>query len=81
MSCERMDAVTYPDHEVKAELSNWLVRRVDISRERDLAAAFQVAAVPTAVLLDHDGRILDRVIGFVQPAEFRRRLRGARAAD
>ena len=78
MSCERMDAVTYPDPEVKAEISNWLERRVDISKERELAAAFQVAAIPTAVLLDHDGRVLDRVIGFVQPADFRQRLIGAR---
>jgi len=73
-----MDAVTYPDPEVKAELSNWLERRVDISKERELAGAFQVAAVPTAVLLEHDGRILDRVIGFVQPADFRQRLSTAR---
>ena len=78
MSCERMDAVTYPDPGVKAELSHWLERRVDVSKERDLAAAFQVAAVPTAVLLDPDGRVLDRVIGFVQPGDFLERLSSAR---
>ena len=60
MSCERMDAVTYPDPKVKAELSKWLEQRVDISKEREVAAVFQVAAVPTAVLLDHEGRVLDR---------------------
>lgn len=73
-----MDAVTYPDPRVRAELSHWLERRVDISKERDLAAAFQVAAVPVAILLDPDGRVLDRVTGFVPPTDFRERLRGAR---
>ena len=73
-----MDAVTYPDPEVKAELSHWLRRRVDVSKEHELAAAFQVAAVPTAVLLDGAGLVLDRVIGFVEPTGFRQRLSGAR---
>jgi thioredoxin-related protein len=73
-----MDAVTYPDSEVEAEPSHWLRRRVDISKERELAETFQVAAVPTAVLLDHDGLVLDRVIGFVEPIGFRQRLSRAR---
>ena len=73
-----MDAVTYPHEEVKAELSSWLERRVDITEERQLAAVFEVAAIPTAVLMDHDGRILDRVIGFVEPSDFRKRLSDAR---
>ena len=73
-----MDAVTYPHEDVKAELSSWLERRVDITEERELAEAFEVAAIPTAVLLDTDGRILDRVVGFVEPDDFRKRLSGAR---
>lgn len=73
-----MDAVTYPHPDVKNELSRWIERRADIVAERDLASAFGVSAVPTAVLLDHEGRVLDRVVGFVQPESFRSRLSSAR---
>lgn len=78
MSCERMDAVTYPHPDVRDELSRWIERRADIVAERELATAFGVSAVPTAVLLDHDGRVLDRVVGFVPPDAFRSRLSSAR---
>ena len=74
-----MDAVTYPHADVRAELSEWLERRADIVEERELAATFEIAAIPTAVLLDYDGRILDRVVGFVDPADFQKRLSSARA--
>jgi len=72
-----MDAVTYPHPDVQKELSRWLQRRADVVAEPALAAAFQVAAIPTAVLLSSDGRILDRVVGFAPPDDFLTRLTGA----
>jgi thioredoxin-related protein len=73
-----MDAVTYPHTDVQAELSSWIQRRFDVTEERELAAAFDVVAIPTAVLLDGSGRVLDRVIGFVEPEAFLARLAGAK---
>ena len=73
-----MDAVTYPHPDVQRELSGWIQRRADVVAEPELAAAFEVAAIPTAVLLSPDGRILDRVVGFVQPNDFLDRLSSAR---
>ena len=73
-----MDAVTYPHPDVKSELTYWVARRSDITQERDLATAFEIAVIPTAVLLGHDGRILDRVLGFLPPDDFRQRLSRAR---
>ena len=74
-----MDAVTYPHTDVKRELSRWLQRRVDVADEPGLAKTFEIAAIPTAVLLDAGGKVLDRVIGFVSPSDFVERLSGARA--
>ena len=74
-----MDTVTYPHPEVQNELARWIERRADVVVERELAATFGIATIPTAVLLDHDGRILDRVVGFVQPDEFRNRLSAVRS--
>ena len=75
-----MDAVTYPHPDVQQELSRWLQRRADVVDEPELAAAFEVAAIPTAVLLSPDGRVLDRVVGFVQPDDFVERLSSAAGA-
>ena len=73
-----MDAVTYPHPDVRRELSGWLERRADVVAERELATAFDVVAIPTAVLLAPDGRILDRVVGFVSPEDFVARLEETR---
>jgi hypothetical protein len=69
-----MDAVTYPDPRVKAELARWLQRRVDVAVEPKLAASFGVAAIPTAVVVDGEGRIRDRIVGFVEAGAFLERL-------
>lgn len=69
-----MDAVTYPDPAVRTELEGWLVQRVDVSEAADLARSFGVPAVPTAVAVDGDGRILGRSQGFVEPDVFARWL-------
>ena len=73
-----MDAVTYPHPDVQAELSGWLKRRADVTEEPQLAATFEVVAIPTAVLLAGDGRILDRVVGFVEPGHLLERLERAK---
>ncbi len=70
----QMDAVTYPHPNVKRELFRWIERRADVVDDPELAAAFGVAVIPTAVLLDADGRILDRVVGFLEPDAFIERL-------
>ncbi len=77
-----MDTVTYPDSEVRAELEGrWLERRVDVTQARELAELFEVAAIPTAVLLDSAGRVFNRVVGFVDPEDFLDCLRIARKGE
>jgi starvation-inducible outer membrane lipoprotein len=51
---------------------------VDVTRQSSLAELLDVPAVPTAVALEGDGRILGRVSGFMEPAEFAHWLRELR---
>ena len=73
-----MDTVTYPDTDVQAELEHWVFRKVDITAERALAEAFRVTAIPIAIAVDADGRIVQRIPNFVQPGPFAEALRAAR---
>ena len=73
-----MDAVTYPFHDVRVELSHWIHQRVDVVADSEIAAAFGVSAIPLAVLIDGEGRILDRIVGFVEPEEFLERISSVR---
>jgi thioredoxin-related protein len=76
-----MDAVTYPHADVRAELEHWLERKVDITVDRDVAELFAVNAVPMAVAVSPDGRVLERIPNFVEPEVFRDALARLRRID
>ena len=69
-----MDTVTYPDDKVRAELSHWVVLRVDITARRRVAGLLDVRVVPVAVALTADGDELGRIPNFVKPDEFQKQL-------
>jgi len=49
------------------------ILKVNVDQEPDLAARFEVQAIPTLVLLDH-GRPVDRVVGALPAAALRERF-------
>ena len=65
-----MDTVTYPAPEVREALASWFEHRVDVSVSADVARVCRVPAVPVALAVDGDGRILGRREGFVEPQGF-----------
>jgi len=65
-----MDTVTYPDPDVRRELQHWIERKVDVTETRTVAEVFGVTAVPVAIGVTGDGRILGRIANFVEPARF-----------
>jgi starvation-inducible outer membrane lipoprotein len=69
-----MDAVTYPDPEVKKELVNWLEARVDVSLQKGVAELFSVAAIPVALAVTAEGRIVGRLTGFLEPESFKKEV-------
>ena len=73
-----MDAVTHPDPAVRETLEAWIERRIDVSASANAARVCRVPAVPAAIALDWEGRILGRRQGFVEPKAFAAWLREAR---
>jgi len=79
--CRRLDATTFRDAAV-AEVMNrcFIPLKIDAERQAALADALGVEGYPTLVLADPDGRILDRLSGYVEAAAFLRRLHSALTA-
>jgi len=75
-----MDAVTYPHQSVKSELGeHWLTSHIDVSKQKPLATFFGVSAIPVAVGVTSDGKVLGRVLGFVEPESFKKELETLRS--
>jgi thioredoxin-like negative regulator of GroEL len=65
-----MEAQTFIDPIVVAELHNWIVVKVSVNDQPDLAKAFNVSAIPTVVLLQPNRKEIARAAGFMPPTDF-----------
>jgi len=74
-----MDTVTYPNDQVKKELSNWVLLKVDIVERREVADLFEVVGIPVAVAVTPAGEELGRIESFVEPATFQAKLEQLRS--
>ena len=70
--CKRLDKVTYVDPKVVDFLNSTVPVKYDCEKGygETLAKQFKVVAYPTMVLLDAQGREIDRHLGYLDPPEF-----------
>jgi thioredoxin-related protein len=73
--CRKLDATTFRDPSVAALLSREFVTlRIDAGRQPRLARALKVDRYPTLVLASPEGKVLDRQVGYLDAAQFCKRL-------
>jgi thioredoxin-like negative regulator of GroEL len=77
--CRRMEQETLPDAAVAALADRLLWVKVDIDREPELAALFQVTGVPHTAVLGTDDALLAARPGFLKPDELSALLQEALA--
>ena len=76
--CRRMDATTFTNASVIADLKKAVTVRVDGEEEEvrdgyrgaELADKYGVRVFPTHVLVDGEGRVVARAPGFMEPQQF-----------
>jgi len=70
--CKRMDKVTYVDPDVVTFLDTTVPARYDCEKGygETLAKKYKVLAYPTLMLLDAEGKEIDRHVGYLDPPEF-----------
>jgi thiol:disulfide interchange protein DsbD len=76
--CKKLDRDTWPDPQVSAWIrANAVAVRIDTYQVRkDLVPRLKILSYPSVILLDGDGRELRRLIGFQDPAEMLKFLKG-----
>lgn len=70
--CKRLDEVTYKDDKVAQFLNNTVALKIDAEKGQgvELAKQFKIVAYPTLVVLDPDGKEIDRHLGYLPPDKF-----------
>ena len=80
--CRRLDADTFSVPEVRHELARFVPIKVNGDKGgAELAASFGVDSYPTLIFLDPDGNEMDRILGYLPPDRFLRRVRRIRTGD
>lgn len=65
--CKMLDAQTYSDPRVIEASKNWIMVRIDLDKNKALARQYQISSIPTIVLLQPDGKEVNRTAGFIPP--------------
>ncbi|MEE8336220.1 MAG: thioredoxin family protein, partial [Candidatus Neomarinimicrobiota bacterium] len=76
--CKVLDENTYPDPEViKFARKNMVGFKIDAEKGAgiNLARKYNVTGFPTLVIMDNDGREIDRIIGYMPPEPFLKELK------
>ena len=76
--CKRLDAITFRDSTVSRLLNHQFVPlKIDAHRDPGLAEKLRIQAYPTIVLASPEGKILDVIEGFKEPAPLQEHLHRA----
>ena len=65
--CKMLDAQTYSDSRVIEASKNWIMVRIDVDKNKALAQQYQISSIPTIVVLQPDGKEVNRTAGFIPP--------------
>ncbi len=80
--CRRLDADTFSVPEVQRELARFVPMKMNGEKGgAELAARFGIDSYPTLIFLDPNGKEMDRILGYLPPDRFLRRVRRIRTGD
>lgn len=80
--CRRLDTDTFSNSDVQRELSGLVAMKEDAEKGGlELARKFGVDSYPTIVFLDPEGSELERILGYLPPDKFLRRVQRIRVGD
>jgi thiol:disulfide interchange protein DsbD len=79
--CKMLDTSTYRNRDVVNESEHWIMVRIDVDENQELATRYRVQSVPTIVLLSSDGKEKERKVGFVEAVSMEGAMTAFRQRD
>lgn len=68
--CKKLDAEVLQTDGFKAYAKYFVFLKIDVDEQPNVAKAYSITAMPTQMILDADGGILDKTVGYGSPAPF-----------
>ncbi|MFQ6089498.1 MAG: thioredoxin family protein, partial [Candidatus Methanofastidiosia archaeon] len=75
--CIKADKETFPDSRVEGIIKKYYIAvKIDHDRYKELAVEYGIRGLPTVVILDKEGNVKGRIVGFRKAEEFANLLAG-----
>lgn len=74
--CKLLDKEVFTTAKFKALGKKYVFLRIDVDRQKSIAEAYKIEAMPTQMVLDKDGQILKSTVGYANPSAFFQWLEG-----
>ena len=80
--CRRLDTDTFSSPEVRSELAKLVALKLNAEEGgAELASRYGVGSYPTMIFFDARGNEMERILGYLPPEKFLRRVRRIRTGD
>ena len=76
--CKKLDKETLSDPDVQKKLKDFVLLKLDTEENPDLAARFGIQGLPTTLVLDENGKVVEEQAGFMPPQDYIKFLEAAR---
>lgn len=74
-NCGNLDSITFKDPPVNKKLKeNYVLVKIKLDENPDLASQYQIITTPTLVFLDTNGKEIKRIQGYIEPGELLNKL-------
>lgn len=77
-ACKMMDAQTYSNADVITASHNFVNVKVDVDKQKDVAARYGISSLPTTVWMKPDGKPVDGAIGAYGPRDYIAAMKSAK---
>lgn len=68
--CKMLDAQVFSTDDFKKLSKSFVFLKIDVDEQKDVAQAYNIEAMPTQMVLDKDGGVLGKRVGYSNPADF-----------
>lgn len=67
--CKMMDAEVFTTARFKQEAKDFVLVKIDVDQQKDVAGAYSVTAMPTVMFINGDGQVVHKFVGYGGPEQ------------
>lgn len=73
--CQKMEKETFKDKELTGFLDKFITVKINGDKDKQTTQKFAVTGYPTLVFTDHEGKVIEKIVGFLPAESLREKMK------